>query len=159
MNNSEKKQKLWAEISKNYAHLETYCEITAIGIENDSLYFHPKFTLEENVYITSQCDLRNKHIYALNIHIDNETIEMYDGLLDPIIIGYFENKDIITTALSTLKRIRKHIQNLNEFAITYIHNVLVNESITDISKSIVNELKASEMQINFIKNRKGGNNE
>ena len=159
MNNAEKKQKLWEEISQNYAHLEPYCKITVIGIEDNSSYFHPKFTIEENTYITSQCDLSSKYIYALKIHIDNETIEIYDELLDPIIIGYAENKDIITTALGTLKRIRKHINNLNEFATTYIHNVLINQSIGDISKSIVSELKASEMQINFIKNKKGGNNE
>ena len=42
------KLELWDTIKSKYSHLENYCTIELVGIEDESPYFHPRFILDEN---------------------------------------------------------------------------------------------------------------
>lgn len=157
--NIEKKQKMFEDIIYNYKHLENYCKITAYGIEDDSIYFHPKFELDEDTYISSQSDIGSDKgvlIYAIKFvnKLENIQIEIYDDLIESIIIGYHANKDTVKLALSTLSKIRNHINQLNNYTTDYVHNILIGNSIQGITDNFINELKITNQIVDFMQKTK-----
>lgn len=156
MTNIEKKQELWDKILKKYKHLESYCKIEVVGLENNDIYFHPKFILDDSTYISSQCDVgnNNQHIYALNFTMksDNDSIstEIWDDLLEPVIIGYYTNKQVVIIALDVLIKLKNHRNQLNNYITGYIHNILVGNSVNEITREFINELNTTNQLINFM---------
>jgi hypothetical protein len=154
MTNQEKKHQLWESLLTKFKHLENYCKIEVRGLDEDSVYFHPVFVLDEKTKITSQGDTKNRYIYALNFGIQTDyeyfNIELSDDLLDNVVIGYHTNKEVVLLALSTLDKVRKHINQLNMFTTDYVNNILIGNSITDVTDSFVNELKATNAIVSFM---------
>lgn len=156
MRNKEKKHKLWEELSKNYSHLSNYCTIEARGIDDDSLYFHPVFTINENVYITTQGDVNNKYIYAHRFVWDDKRIgiDIGDNLLDPIVVGFHTNRESVEFAMNTMSKVRDHIQTLNNYTTDYITNILIGNSVGEITNAFINELKTNQKLIEFMQSKK-----
>lgn len=159
MTNQEKKQELWEKLSQKFNHLDNYCKIELRGIDDDNVYFHPKFIIDDGIFITSQADIgTNKCIYALSFNIQTElknfSIDITDELLEPIIIGYYTNKDVVMIALETLSKVRNHINQLNYYTTDYIQNILVGNSIKDITQQFIQELKATDTLISFMQKQK-----
>ena len=156
MTNQEQKQELWQSLLAKFSHLENYCKIDVKGLDDDNIYFHPTFIISEDVSITSQCDVGNRNIYALRVNITGHeyfAIELYEDLLDNVIIGYHTNRDVVLLALKTLSKVKKHIHNLDSYTTEYVNNILVGSSINDITKSFVNELNATNQIISFMQNK------
>ena len=159
MTNQEKKKELWEKLSQKYKHLDNYCKIELVGIDDDNIYFHPKFILDDGVFITSQADIgTNKIIYALRFNVqtesENYSIDIYDELLSPIIVGYHTNKETLMLALDTLSNVREHINQLNIYTTDYIQNIIVGNSIKDITQQFIQELKATDKLISFMQKQK-----
>lgn len=153
MTNQEKKQKKWNELYPRYKHLESYCTIEAKGIDNDDMYFHPTFTINNHVYVTSQSDCNNNGVYAFRFIINNDSyhcVEIPEELLSQIIIGYTTNKDMVMLALTTLSNIRNHINNINMYTSEYINHLLIGNSIKDVTQHFINELNATNKAIEFL---------
>lgn len=158
MINTEKKKEHWENIYKDLKHLDNYCKIELRGIEDDaSIYYHPTFHIDKDVYVRSQADVgsnKTAKIYALNFYIDGESVEIYEDLLTPVILGYHTNKDIVMLALNTLKKVKTHVSTLNNYTTDYIHNILMGNSIKEITTAFINELKTTEQLISFMQSNK-----
>lgn len=154
MKNQEKKHKKWNELLAKYKHLEKYCIIEAKGLDDDNIYFHPTFTISKDVYVTSQADCgQNNGIYAFKFIINNESyycVEIPEGLLSEIIIGYTTNKDMVMLALTTLANIRNHINNINMYTTEYVHHLLIGNSIKNVTQQFINELDATSKAVEFL---------
>ena len=59
MTNQELKKELSERILKKYNHLESLASISFSGREDNSIYLHTTFTIEEGVTITSQSDVQS----------------------------------------------------------------------------------------------------
>jgi len=155
MKNKELKNKIWEDISKKYSHLENYCTINSRGLDDNEIYFHPAFTINEDVSITSQCDTESKHIYAIRFNCISKkiNIEIGEDLLDAIIIGYHTNKDSVELAIDTMAKVRNHINTLSNYTQDYITNILIGNSINEVTDAFINELKANQKLISFMKTK------
>jgi hypothetical protein len=153
MTNQEKKHKKWNELLPKYKHLENYCIIEAKGLDDDSPYFHPTFTISNDVYVTSQSDVGHNFIYATKFIINNGnyySVDIPEELLPYIIIGYTTNKDVVMLALTTLGNIRNHTNQIDMYAYEYINHLLIGNSIKDVTQKIINELDVTNKAIEFL---------
>ena len=159
MTNQELKQESFNKLLEHFKHLESYCTISAHGLDDDSIYFHPRFTLNENVYIAGQSDIganKNMEIYALRLYSTEPkfNVEIYEEILDAVIIGYFTNKPLVELAMNTLSGIRQHISQIEMYTTDYINNLLIGESVSELTKQFINELKSVDKMIEFLKTQK-----
>lgn len=162
LSNSEKKAQQWSNLYERYKHLEQYCNIVLDGIDDDSMYFHPRFVLDENTYITSQSDIGDNltfgKLYAMRLFstVDghNIQIEISDDIFDNIIIGYSTNRDIVILAATTLSRVKDHINQLNMYVNDYITNILIGNSLNGITQNFISELKAVNNVVSFMQKTK-----
>jgi hypothetical protein len=158
MNNQELKSKQWAEQLKEFSHLENYCTISVDGLDNDNVYYHPFFNLDENAYISSQGDIsNNKQLYALNFNVKDPvcfSVSIGDSLLDSVIVGYHTNKESVMMALKTISKIRDHIRNLETYSEDYINSILLGESLEEISNSFINEIKTTNKLLSYMRETK-----
>lgn len=156
MTNTEKKQTMWQELSKKYTHLENFCTIELVGIYDDSPYFHPKFIINDDVYITSQADVGNNYIYAIRFVCVSKqmNIDISDDLLPALIIGYHTNYESVEFAMITLQKVINQLSILNNYVYDYINNILIGNSINDVTDSIVNELRANKQIISHLQTKK-----
>ena len=159
MTNQELKHQHFNKLLENFKHLESYCTITAHGLDDDGIYFHPRFTLNENTYISSQADVgSNKDVgmYALKLVSEEPSfsIDIYEDLLDSVVIGYTTNKPLVELAMATLSRIRTHINQIEMYTTDYINNLLIGESTSELTKQFVDELKSVDKMIEFLKTQK-----
>ena len=152
------KLELWDTIKSKYSHLENYCTIELGGIEDESPYFHPRFILDENTYISGQCDTSNKSVYALRFNHTSEInpiyIEIQDFLLDSLVTGWTCNKEIVKAALETLSKLNNHINNLNCYVNDYITNMLIGNSIKEVSDAFIGEIKTTSKLVDYMQSQK-----
>ena len=152
------KLELWDTIKSKYSHLENYCTIELVGIEAESPYFHPRFILDENTYISGQCDTSNKYLYALRFNYTSEInpiyIEIQDSLLDNLVTGWTCNKEIVKVALETLSKLNNHINNLNCYVNDYITNMLIGNSIKEVSDVFIGEIKTTSKLVDYMQSQK-----
>ena len=152
------KLELWDTIKSKYSHLENYCTIELVGIEDESPYFHPRFILDENTYISGQCDTSNKSLYALRFNhtskINPIYIEIQDSLLDSLVTGWTCNKEIVKVALETLSKLNNHINNLNYYVNDYITNMLIGNSIKEVSDVFIGEIKTTSKLVDYMQSQK-----
>jgi hypothetical protein len=155
MTNQEKKQELWEKLKGNYSHLENYCKIELQGMEDENIYFHPTFVIDSATKITSQADINtNKFIYATRFSTKDFNIDIYEGLVSNIIIGYHANKEQVILALNTLFKVREHARQIENYTNEYISNILVGNSIKEITNSFINELKTTSQLVEFMQKSK-----
>ena len=156
MTNQEKKQQHWEKIISKYKHLENYCTIEPIGIDDDNIYYHPIFRINgDDIYISGQCDIghSNNGIYALRFVTNSPSyysIDIHEGLIDAIITGYCTNKDTLMLAMTTLGNLTTHINALHGYANEYINHILIGNSIKETTQNIINELNVSNKSIEFL---------
>lgn len=152
------KLELWDTIKSKYSHLENYCTIELGGIEDESPYFHPRFILDGNTYISGQCDIDNKSLYALRFNHTSEInpiyIEIQDSLLDSLVTGWTCNKEIVKVALETLSKLNNHINNLNCYVNDYITNILIGNSIKEVSDVFIGEIKTTSKLVDYMQSQK-----
>ena len=152
------KLELWDTIKSKYSHLENYCTIELVGIEDESPYFHPRFILDENTYIIGQCDISNKSVYALKFNHTSEVNPIYIGiqdyLLDSLVTGWTCNKEIVKVALETLSKLNNHINNLNCYVNDYITNMLIGNSIKEVSDAFIGEIKTTSKLVDYMQSQK-----
>jgi hypothetical protein len=158
MTNQEKKQQNWEETISKYRHLENYCKIEARGLDDDNIYFHPIFKINgDDVYISAQCDVKhNNGIYGLKFIIMTPiyySIEIHEGLINSIVMGYHTNKDTLMLAMTTLGNLTKHINTLHGYANEYVNHILIGNSIKETTQSIINELNVANKSIEFLQNQ------
>lgn len=158
MTNQEIKQQIFADVQKKYSHLSNYCSIEAKGVDDNSIYLHPRFVINEDVFIHCQCDTQNKNVYAARFHykVDGvtEVVEIGDFLIDNVIVGWHTNNDKVLLAISTLYKVRNHITNLNNFANDYIIQILMGNSLGELTTLFINEFKTTQSLIDFIDSKK-----
>lgn len=159
LTNSEKKLQKWSNLYERYKHLEQYCDIVLDGIDDESIYFHPRFVLDENTYITSQSDVGDKltggELYAMRlfstVNGNNIGIEIYDDIFDNIVIGYHTNRDVVILAATTLSRVKNHINQLNMYVNDYVTNILIGSSLNNITQNFISELQAVNNVVSFMR--------
>jgi len=160
MTTQEKKYKAYEEVILKYKHLENYCTIEVTGLDDDNIYYHIYFKINDDVHIRSQSDVgTNEGIYGLTFVItqpDYISIEINEELLNAIIIGYTTNKNMVMLALTTLGNIRNHINKLNSYTSDYINNLLIGNSIKETTQCFINELHVTSMAIDFLKKQQNG---
>lgn len=158
MTNQEIKQQIFADVKKKYSHLSNYCTIESSGLDDDGKYFHPRLVINEDVFISSQCDTNSKNIYALRFHYKigdlTELVEIEDFLIDNVIVGWHTNNEKLLLAISTLHKVRNHINNLNNYANDYIIQILMGNSLGELTTLFINEFKTTQSLIDFIDSKK-----
>lgn len=155
MTNQEKKQQHWEKIVSKYKHLENYCTIELIGMDNEDIYFHPKFKIDgDDIYIFGQCDIKhNIGVYGLKFVTNSpvyHSIDIHEGLIDAIITGYYTNKDTLMLAMTTLGHLTTHINTLHSYTNEYITHILIGNSIKETTQQIINELNVANNSIEFL---------
>lgn len=156
--NQQKKQELFIELTSKYRHLEKYCKIKATGIDNEDIYFHIQFLINDKVFIHSQSDIKNSNgIYALRFIADGFSVDIDESLLTSIIIGYHTNENIVMLALNTLGNLRSHTEQLRNYTSEYVRNILIGNSVKETTSLFINELDATNKAIEFL--QKFGNPE
>ena len=107
--NQELKQKHWKEIKKDFiSKIPKEFKIETNGIDDNSIYYHPKIILTDGYFIESQCDLNSKRIYAFSLRSENKQIinnmvyPFYANINDDEKLFYFLNH-----YSSLLKKIQK----------------------------------------------------
>ena len=156
MTNQEKKQQHWEKIISKYKHLENYCIIEPRGINDDAIYFHPIFRINgDDIYISGQCDIGhgNNGIYGLRFVVNTPTfysVDISEGLIDAIVMGYHTNRDSLMLAMTTLGNLTTHINALHGYANEYITHILIGNSIKETTQNIINELNVSNKSIEFL---------
>lgn len=155
MTNSEKKTAQWNDQLKSFTHLENYCKIEVRGLEDGSIYYHPTFILDENALIHSQSDIgNNKSIYAMRFQVSVPnyfSVEICESLLDNVIVGYSTNKESVMLALDTLVKVRDHVRKLDSYANEYVNTILLGDSLEELGKSFIEEIKTTNKLISFMK--------
>jgi hypothetical protein len=160
MENQEKKQQLYEKQLLNFKHLENYYEPKAKGLEDASVYFHVEFWLDEKTYISSQSDIGNNserhYPYAMRLNIisDNKTesIEIFENWFENIVISWSANKERVMSSLKTLSRVREHMRKIECYAVDYVNNLIIGESINDITNNCIYELKTVNKLVQQIEN-------
>jgi hypothetical protein len=150
------KKELWQNIYKKVSHLENYCKIELTGIEEETIYFHPTFIVDETFKITSQCDIGNQHLYALNAQFTGDrffSVNIDETLLDAVIVGYHTNRETVMFALDTLIKVKGHIDNLNFYTSEYINNILLGNSVNEVTNLFINELQSTNKIVSFMQNK------
>jgi len=155
MTTQEKKQQHWEKIIAKFNHLENYCTIVVNGLDDNNIYFHPIFKInEDDIYISGQCDVQhNNGIYGLRFIVNKPkyySIEIHEGLINAIVMGYHTNKDNLMLAMTTLGNLRDHINALNGYATEYVNHILIGNSIKETTQSIINELNVANKSIEFL---------
>lgn len=150
--NKELKIEIWNNIHSKIKHLDEYYNTELMGIEDDSVYFHPTFVLDENSFITSQCDINNKHLYALRYQCGDMSVDIYDDIFEAIVIGYSVNKDRVMSILNIMIRIKDHSNKINGYIQDFIHNQLIGNSIEETTKNLISELKIQNEILKNINN-------
>lgn len=161
MNNQEQKQEKADKILQKLSHLENYGKISFTELDKDSIYFHLKITLDDDTYITAQSDTQCKHdflFYALKFHSkspNNEhfTIEVYDDLLDNVVVGYSTNKENLMLALSTLGKVRNHIRKLESYTTDYVSQTILGNSLDRLTNDFISELKTTNQLLKFMQTK------
>ena len=145
MTNAEKKAELWKKLLPKYQHLEAYCDISVRGIEEDSIYFHPTFKLDDNTIITAQGDINSSigDIYAFRLSQEKFSAEIHAEILDAVVIGWHTNRELVYTALDTLAKVRSHVRTLEMYTTDYVINILIGESLDDLTNSFIQEIKTT----------------
>jgi hypothetical protein len=161
MTNQEKKQQHWAKISSKFKHLENHCTIKLKGIEDDSIYYHPTFGIEKGVYISSQCDVGNNFntsLYCPRFTSESDNIygiELYESYMENVIVSWKLNKEVTILAFDTLKKVNSHVEKMRQYTNEYVNNLLVGNSIVELSNDFINEIKTTTQLINLMqKNNK-----
>lgn len=155
MTNQEKKHELWEKLKSNYSHLENYCKIELQGMEDENIYFHPTFVIDSETKITSQADIgTNNFIYATRFVTKDFAIDIYESLVSNVIIGYHTNKEQVLVALNTLYKVREHARQIEGYTIEYVSNILVGNSIKEITNTFINELKTTSSIVEFMQKSK-----
>jgi hypothetical protein len=159
MTNQDKKQHHWDKISNKFKHLENHCTIKLQGIEDDSIYYHPKFIIEEGVYIISQCDIGNNsnsspYCHRFTSESDNiYGIELYEGYLENVIVSWKINKEVTILAFDTFKKVNSHIEKMRQYTNEYVNNLLVGNSIVELSNDFINEIKTTTQVIKLMQTK------
>lgn len=156
MDNIEKKKQLFEKITKKWSHLSEYCTIGANGLDDDSVYFHPRFTISEGIFISSQADVGNNNLmYALvfNVLENGVCVDIHEELIDSLIVGFHTNKEVVFLAMDTLNKVKNHVSQLNNYCTEYVTNVLIGNSLEKISESFINEIKTTNQLVSFMKKK------
>jgi len=160
MTNQEKKQAHWDRISQNCKHLEPHCTIVLQGIEDDSIYYHPKFIIEEGVYIMAQADVDNnfnQNFYCPRFTSEKNNIygiEIYEACLENVIVSWKMNKDVVLLAFDTLKKVNAHVEKMRQYTTEYINNLLIGNSVATLSNDFINEIKTTTKVIELMQSKK-----
>ncbi len=124
-------------------------------MEDDNIYYHPTFILDENASIHSQADIgSNKSIYAMRFQVlepNYFSVEICESFLDNVIVGYSTNKESVMIALDTLAKVRDHIRKLEAYTNEYVNTILLGDSLEEIGKSFIEEIKTTNKLISFMK--------
>jgi hypothetical protein len=154
MEQYKKKQQVWDLIYPQIKHLESYFTLDLRGIKDDSEYFHPQFILDDNFRIETQCDVESTYMYAYKCHIKNGErlmcIEIDESIFDAIVIGYSVNKDLVLYALQVMSKIQDHTYQLRDYCNDYIRNLLIGNSVDEVSNAFINEIKTTSAVIKAI---------
>ena len=160
MENQEKKQQLYETQLLRFKHLENYFEPKVKGLEDNSVYFHVEFWLDEKTYISSQSDIGNNseryYPYAMKLNIisdkKTECIDIFETWFENIVISWSANKERVMSSLKTLSRVREHMRKIESYAVDYVNNLIIGESINDITNECINELKTVNKLVQQIEN-------
>lgn len=160
MTNQEKKQEHWAKIAPKYSHLENHCTIELVGIDDDSIYYHPRFNIEEGVFITTQADVGNnfnRKFYAPRFTSNADSlysIELYEDHLESVIVSWKQNKDVVILAFDTLQKVNSHVDKMRQYTTDYINNLLIGSSVSQLSNDFINEIKTATKVIELMQAKK-----
>lgn len=153
MTNSEKKQEIWAKIAPKFSHLENHCTISLVGIDDDSIYFHPTFEIEEGVSIRCQADGNRSSLYAPTFNSQGDNIfglSINDQLIENVIVAWKQNKEIVLIAFDTLKKVNNHVETMKQYTNEYVNNLLIGNSIEQLSGDFINEIKTTTTIISLM---------
>ena len=159
MTNKEKKQTHSEKIIQKFKHLESHCTIILNGIDDDSIYYHPTFVIEEGVYIRSQADIDsnyNSSFYCPKFTSEKDNIygvEIYEDHLENVIVAYKLKKDAVLLAFDTLKKVNAHVEKMRQYTNEYINNLLIGNSITALSNDFINEIKTTTKVIELMQSK------
>lgn len=154
--NQERKQEIWLTLEPKFKHLKNHCVIEPKGVDDEDQYFHPTFTIEDGVYISCQGDAGNKYLYAFRFTSTNDSIyelPIQDDLLDNIIVSWKQNKEVVLLAFDTLKKVNAHVDKMRSYTTDFINNLLIGNSIEQLSGDFINEIKTATTVISLMQKK------
>ena len=157
------KQEHWEKTCEKYKHLKTYCiRIEAKGIEDETIYYHPHFYLDETHYVSAQADIEKlPHLALYATRYISQEGERYSSvdipveIMDAVVMGFTMNKEIVEVALDILSRLEDYLEKVKAYVNDYTMSLLVGNSATEITRQIISDLQATNKLIEMMqKNRK-----
>jgi hypothetical protein len=80
-----------------------------------------------------------------------EVMEVYENWFEKICISWLTNKESVLNALTILQRVKSHIREIECFVTDYVNNLIIGESISDITNKMILELKTVNSLVSEIK--------
>ena len=155
MINQELKKELWDKWLSENNHLENYCTIECEGLDDNAVYFHPKFILNENFRIRCQSDTGNKIIYACKLQMTNDGLyEEYEipyEWIESVIIGFSNNQEKVVFAIKTFRKIQSHIGTLRDLNFQYVNEIILGNGLKEVTNAITNELRITTEVLGTLK--------
>jgi len=155
MINQELKKELWGKWLSENNHLENYCTIECEGLDNNTLYFHPTFILNEQFKIRCQSDIGNKIIYACKFKLTNDGLfEEYEipyEWIESVIIGFSNNQEKVVFAIKTFRKIQSHIGTLRDLNFQYVNDIILGNGLKEVTNAITNELRITTEVLQTLK--------
>ena len=156
----EKKAEHSVAIMEKLKHLENHAAITFEGLDDDSIYYHPLLTIEEGVFIRMQCDVGSNSqvgFYAATFtsQLDRMNhIPLYEDYIENVVVSWKNNKHIVLMAFDVLKKVNNHVEKMRGYTQDYINNLLIGNSISDLSTDFINEIKTTTKVIELMQTTK-----
>jgi hypothetical protein len=155
MTNQELKKELWDKWLFENKHLENYCTIECEGLDDNTLYFHPNFILNEQFKIRCQSDTGNKVIYACKFQVTNDGLyeenEIPYEWLESVIIGFSQNQEKVVFAIKTFYKIQSHIGTLRDLNFRYVNDIILGNGLKEVTNAITNELRITTEVLETLK--------
>lgn len=146
-----KKQEHWNNIKEKYRFADSLVKLELKGVNDDSGYYHPRFIFEDGNFISGQCDLGNKDLYAVNFHIEGTSIPIFIDLIQPIILSYKKNKSYASRLLLLHSDIQSQIGSIRDLAGQYFTEAFIDNTITETKDLLINKINITTELVSHIK--------
>ena len=152
LTNQELKQKHWKSIKKEFIDkIPKQFKVEVDDINADSVYYHPKIILNNELSIYCQCDLQNKCVYAPTLTSDTQitlgnyvyTISLYlndDEQLKYVLNNFLKIEEKINSAMKEIRKIYELMDSLqtvvNNISSTFIEEIIDQHKLKQSIRSL-----------------------
>ena len=148
----ELKKQHWKSIKKEFIDkIPKQFKVDVDGIDDDSVYYHPKIILNNELSIYCQCDLKNNNVYGATLKSNTQitsghyvyTINLYindDEHFKYVLNNYLKIEEKINSAMKEIQKIYELMNSLqtvvNNISSTFIEEIIDQHKLKQSIRSL-----------------------